>query len=386
MPHDDHDTEVIAAMRLAGHRFNTKGMPADSLVEVAALEDILRSLVRQFWQERNPSRQRVPKGYDAEITLRLTYIDQGSAVPVLEHDPDLGIGDLFRGDEVRQDYARARDLLQQFIEHAQTGQGQIPPEIRKIPSSKMKKFGQSLRRDESIQIASMNLTDWGPITPYTPATRTSALSNLLGEYTERVTVDGTVTAITPITGKLTVRDRERKTSVQVPYLQAGVHVSIESAEQIFECHVEGIGEFTADGRLTKLDNISTLDIIDVTEDARVIRQLVGSLAALETGWIDGELGEPISPEVIDRSHAVIDAMIALGNITRTVFPTEEGGVRFYWPDAENQLSIEVEPHVALYIHTTDPSAGTFADESVPPDETNLIDRLDSWLAEEHNSD
>ncbi len=33
----------------------------------------------------------------------------------------------------------------------------------------------------------------------------------------------------------------------------------------------------------------------------------------------------------------------LGNVTGSVFPTEQGGVRFYWPLAENQLTIEVEP-------------------------------------------
>ncbi|MFI6310830.1 hypothetical protein ACIBEK_12030 [Nocardia fusca] len=386
MPTDDPGTRVIAAMRLAGPRFDADGMPADSLLEVAAFEDVLRSLVRQFWLARNPSRQRVPAGYDAEITLRLTRIGSGSAVPVLEHDPYLGIDDLFREDEVKQDYARARGVMEQFIEYAKTGEGQIPPEIRQVPPSKIKKFGQSLRRDESIQIASRELEDWEPVISYTPATRTSALGDLLGEYTQRVTVDGYVTGFNPISGRLTVRDRERKIYVTLPYLQAGVHVSIESAEQLFECHAEGIGAFTANGQLTKLDSISTLDIIDLTEDARVARQLVNDLANLEEGWIDGELGEAISPEVIERGNSVVDAMIALANITRTVYPTEEGGVRFYWPEAENQLSIEVEPDCALYIHAVDVAAGTFADGSVPPHATNLIDHLDSWLAEEHTDD
>jgi hypothetical protein len=90
---------------------------------------------------------------------------------------------------------------------------------------------------------------------------------------------------------------------------------------------------------------------------------------------------PIGASVIERGRAVIDAMIALSNITRTVSPTEEGGVTFFWPEAENQLSIEVEPTGALYVHTTDLSAGTFTDGKIPADVDDLADALDSWLAE-----
>ena len=76
----------------------------------------------------------------------------------------------------------------------------------------------------------------------------------------------------------------------------------------------------------------------------------------------------------------------LGNITRSVFPTKEGGVRFYWPETENQLSIEVEPSGALYVHAADVKAGTFQDATVPEGVANLADRLATWLIEENAAD
>ncbi|WP_109523550.1 hypothetical protein [Nocardia aurea] len=384
MPSDDSESRIIAAMRLSGQRFKSNGMPADSLAEVAALEDILRTLVRQFWLDRNPSRQRVPAGYDSEITLRLTRIGEGSSVPVLEHDRELGKDELFREGEVKDDYARALDIVGQFIEYAETGSGSIPPEMRSVPSAKIKKFGQTLHRDDAIQIAHTDQIEWKTVIRYTPATRAHALGQLLGVYTEQVTVEGRVTKFDTERGRLTVRDRERGNEVVVPYLHTGVNANIGSdEEQHFECVAEGIGEFKANGRLVRLESISSLDLNDVTEDARAVRQLLNDLADLEEGWIDGDSGEPISPEVIERGHAVVLAMIELGNITRVVSPTEEGGVRFYWHETENQLSIEVEPSRALYIHTADLSAGTFADARVPPDADDLTDRLNSWLAEEH---
>lgn len=126
--------------------------------------------------------------------------------------------------------------------------------------------------------------------------------------------------------------------------------------------------------------VDVLSDPDLAEDARTARMALGGLASLEEGWVDGDAGEAISAEVISRGAQVIDVMEDLGNVTRSVFPTEEGGVRFYWPRAENQLTIEVEPSGALYIHTADVAAGTFQDEAVPTD-ADLTDRLAAWLVE-----
>ncbi|CCQ13373.1 MULTISPECIES: type I restriction endonuclease subunit R [Nocardiaceae] len=120
-----------------------------------------------------------------------------------------------------------------------------------------------------------------------------------------------------------------------------------------------------------------------SEDARAAHLALGALAFLEEGWVDGDAGEIISREVISRSSQVIDVMADLGNVPGSVFPTEQGGVRFYWPHAGNQLTIEVEPSGALYIHTADVAAGTFQDETVPKD-ADLGERLSTWLVQEGN--
>lgn len=126
-------------------------------------------------------------------------------------------------------------------------------------------------------------------------------------------------------------------------------------------------------------------VIDLAEDARTARKALGALAFLEDGWLDGEAGQAISTQVINRSVEVIDAMTNLGNVTKSVFPTEEGGVRFYWPDAVNQLSIEVETSGALYVHTADVAAGSYQD-AVVPGGADLSDRLAAWLVENDADD
>ncbi|MEV0360302.1 hypothetical protein AB0H71_30030 [Nocardia sp. NPDC050697] len=380
-PTPDADSRTIAVMRLSGARFNSDGMPADALVEIAAFEDILRSLVRLYWHDRHPGRKRMPKGYDDEITLRLTAIGDGSAVPVLEHDSTLRANDLFGPYEIKQDFARAIDTLEQFVNYGYSDKGRIPTDIRRLPSNKMKKFGQTIRKGEAIQVAATVPDSWDTITRYTPDARRNALVTLIGNFTRPVTVEGQVIDFNVSTGRLVVRDREHKGDIPIPYLESGLSASIDSAKQLFECVAEGVGEFNADGRLIKLITVISLDVTDVTEDARVVRASLDALADLNDGWVDGESGEAITQAVIERGNAVIDAMIALSNITRTVVPTEDGGVSFFWPDAENQLSIEVEPTCALYVHTTNLAAGTFADDKIAPDVINLVDTLDSWLSE-----
>lgn len=385
------DTRVVAAMRLSGRRFDPVGMPADALVEVAAFEDLLRSLMRLYWFDRNPNRTRLPKGYDHTITLRLTAIAEGSAVPVLEYDGALIPDDIFGPHELTRDFARAIQTLGDFITYSFSDISRIPRDIRRLPSSKVKRFGQTMQEGEAIQISSTvptDATEWEAIPRYTREVRTNALVGLIGSFTQPVTVEGQVIDFKVGSGQLVIRSRDHGGDISIPYQESDVKVSIVGSpeSQLFSGQAEGIGEFNADGRLTKLVSVSSLAVVDVTQDARIARTSLETLAELATGWVDGESGEPTTPTALARGRAVIEAMIALNNITRTVAPTEEGGVTFFWPEAENQLSIEVEPTGALYIHTTDLAAGTFSDGLVPAGDDNLIDALDSWLSEAAGND
>lgn len=375
------DARVIALIRLSGARFDSVGIPADALAEVAALEDILRSLVRLYWRDRNSGRKRIPKGYDDQITLRLTTIGDGSAIPVLEYDSALDDGDLFGPYELKQDFSRAVGAIEEFVNSGITDSNQIPNDIRRLPANTVKKFGQTIRKDEAIQLAAIRPSSWDSVAQYTPDSRREALVNLIGSFTRRVTIQGKVTEFNVAAGRILVRDREQRRDIPVPYFESGLAVRIDSEFQLFECEAEGVGEFNADGRLTRLVSVDSLYVTEVTEDARAARAKLESLGDLEAGWLDGENGSTISRIVIERGHAVIDAIITHSSITRTISPTDDGGVSFFWPDMENQLSIEVEPSGALYIHTVDLLAGTFSDRRISADILNLVETLDPWLVE-----
>lgn len=104
-------------------------------------------------------------------------------------------------------------------------------------------------------------------------------------------------------------------------------------------------------------------------------------AALDPATFDDAPAQPISAQVFARASEAIDAMRALDNVATTLFPTDTGGLRFYWPDSDNQMTVDVESSGAVYVHVTDLPAGTYRDETIPAD-SDLTNRLAVWLADD----
>ncbi|PFG33646.1 hypothetical protein [Sanguibacter antarcticus] len=81
--HADQPDESFIYLRLAGDRFDAPGMPANSIIEVQRLSELIYDVARGVWLEQNPGRSRVPSAFVAALDLRLVSIGEGSALPVL---------------------------------------------------------------------------------------------------------------------------------------------------------------------------------------------------------------------------------------------------------------------------------------------------------------
>lgn len=106
---------------------------------------------------------------------------------------------------------------------------------------------------------------------------------------------------------------------------------------------------------------------------------LGALAPLGPGAFDDAPAQPISAQAFARASDAIDAMRTFDNVATALFPTDTGGLCFYWPDSDNQMTVDVEPSGAVYVHVADLSAGTYRDETIPAD-SDLTSRLAVWLA------
>lgn len=108
------------------------------------------------------------------------------------------------------------------------------------------------------------------------------------------------------------------------------------------------------------------------------REALAALADLEEGWLYEDVGAPVTAEAMNRANEVLDAVENLQAPTPSVFPTEEGGVRFFWSETETQLTVDVEPSGDVCVHTAEMMSGTF--QYVPLDwGVSLSEQLSVWL-------
>lgn len=100
--------------------------------------------------------------------------------------------------------------------------------------------------------------------------------------------------------------------------------------------------------------------------------------ALEDGWLDGDAGSAVTDAAKERATAIAEGLTD-GHGDVSVFPTEEGGVRFFWAESASRLSVDVEPNGDVCLHTVSMKPGMFQYVVLTEGES-LGEYLTRWLA------
>jgi hypothetical protein len=115
----------IAVLKFNGPRFEDHGLDVDVLPEIIAYKQLLQETAKALWKRKNPNRQRLPKNFDAEISLKFFEIEPGSAgVPLLRSATGRLAPRLPFDDELDD----AAKLLESSIRMAGTS-GAVPKEL-----------------------------------------------------------------------------------------------------------------------------------------------------------------------------------------------------------------------------------------------------------------
>ncbi|HEX8200584.1 MAG TPA: hypothetical protein VF590_08855, partial [Isosphaeraceae bacterium] len=77
------NVEPFLKPRLTGPRFDGGMVPLHVLADFAVLEQMIVEIAKWKFREENPRRKRVPRGFIDGISLKLTGVEDGSAVPVI---------------------------------------------------------------------------------------------------------------------------------------------------------------------------------------------------------------------------------------------------------------------------------------------------------------
>jgi hypothetical protein len=146
----ENSRKQIAILRFEGPRFKDHGLDVDVLPELVAYKRLLQETAKEIWRSHHPGRQRLPKNFDAGISLKFFELQSGSTgvplfreiapgqvpLPLFEHELDQAV-------MVLEDAIAAAGATSKFA----------PSDLPRSVIPLFEQFGQTLRLDECIQIS-----------------------------------------------------------------------------------------------------------------------------------------------------------------------------------------------------------------------------------------
>lgn len=341
--------EPFISPRLTGKRFEDHAIPLELLEDFSALEELVFEVAKHLYLIDNPGRQRVARGFANGVSLKLSGVESGSAVPkILLVAATLG---LFPNENSHY-FERARDQIIKGIDAAAKNQN-VSTYIPENLLGYFNRIGKRLKDDETI--------DFSPDTNYdaklTKATRKKLV--LSSPKNEEVVSEASVR------GTIPEADKSRHTfTIQ---LQSGQRVLADLAaphqETVLEafnkfedrCHVlvSGVGVYDKFDRLTKFQSIEHVTMLDPLD----VGVRLNDLAELRDGWLNGE-GTGLDRSALRWFADTFDNNYEVELPLPLLFPTLDGGIQAEWSVINIEISLKIDLQNKIgHFHSLDIATG-----------------------------
>ncbi len=260
-------TRELTTLRFQGPRFDDHGLDLDVLPELTAYKALLVETAKALWRTQHPDRERLPKGFEADLSIKFYRLVEGSTgVPLVRVVPEeRGNLPLFE-DELDQ----AADLLETTIEQADAGQP-LPAKLPKNVVPLFDQLGRTLRPTEAIGIRSARRRTE---VRFNSEVREKLARIAEGDYEDSVEIIGEVRA-TDLDGysfALREDDGNKVKGVFAPDQEALFTEALRD-HAVRRLRVSGVGEFSGiTGRLKivrKVTNLSPVNVEEPTFDGSV---------------------------------------------------------------------------------------------------------------------
>jgi len=320
--------------RLVGERFDGHAIPLEVLKDLAVLEEMVVEVAKWCYLQDHQERQRVPRGFTDGISLKLTAVDEGSAVPVLEAfpaRPEL----LPTGAEAYFD--RARDAIIMAIDAAEHDQ----PITEHLPDSLLGYFdrlGRSLRDDELIEFAPER-TDRPARLNRNTRRKLLLTSSQVRELTEEVQLRGAIPEAdqAKMSFDLQIIGGPRVSAPIAAHHLSPVLEAFNGYAQGIRVIVQGIGRFNRHNRIQSIESIEHISVLDAND----VGARLDELRTLKHGWLDGK-GQAPSQEGLDWLARHFAEQYPDDLPVPYLYPTAEGGVQVEWSLEGRELSLEID--------------------------------------------
>jgi len=327
-------TRPFLRPRLTGARFEGHSIPLEFLKDLAVLEEMIVEVAKTEFLKDHPGRKRSPRGFTEGIEMKLTGLEDGSAIPVISLV--VAATSLFPPDNQAY-FERARDSVVNAIAAAEQNQS-ITDHLPEKTLSYFDRIGRSLRDGEAIEFTTS--------TRSTPAKLTKEIRRklvLASSKVQELTEDTTIRGIVP------EADQEKMTfDVQlidgrrIPATVGAQHLdTIIDAFNGYRCgsrvFLQGIGRFNRNERLLSFDSIEHASILDPLD----IPARLDELRTLKDGWLEGQGCAP-SQEGLDWLSQAFGQHYPDELPLPHLYPTAEGGIRAEWSIGQNEITLEID--------------------------------------------
>ena len=247
----------VAVLRFNGPRFEDHGLDVGVLSEIVAYKRLLQETAKEIWRRKHPKRVRLPKKFDAEITLKSLNLEPGSTgVPLMREMPLAQVPQLV---SLEDELDEAAVLLEEGIRAAGESESvatQLPRNI--IPL--FEELGKTLREDEFLLISAGTRDETAR---YDRPVKERILAWATSSYTDLVDLTGEVRA-TDLDGlKFTLRLQDGR-KVAGRFKPEHETLVLKALGEHFSrrMRVKGVGDFASeDGTLKQIVNIDQLELI-----------------------------------------------------------------------------------------------------------------------------
>jgi len=323
--------------KLTGKRFDEHSVPVEVLQDFAALQELIVDLAKKIYFEENPARKRVPKGFTDGVTLNLQEVEEGSAILNFLLGTALAASPILGEDSHAYTYfEKAKNKVIEVVAAAEKGDN-----VRQILGVKylhyFNRIGRSLKEDE---VVTFNPKASSGVARLNKNTRNRIVQSLSEDasYTDNFNLVAAIATIDRADKQFSVLVNGQKIPAKLD--QNNFKLVVTTFNEYYSTPyvaIEGEGVYDRNGKLTKINSISSMDILDPLD----VSLRISELSELKDGWFNLE-GKAPDKSGLYKFETLFKANYNENLPLPTIFPTVSGNIQLEWTISDREISLEVD--------------------------------------------
>lgn len=314
--------------KLEGQRFVGHSVPLDMLKDFAALQEMLVEVAKWRFLADNPDRQRTPRNFTADFDLRLTGIEDGSAVLKIS----LMVASLFPSGH-QQYLQKAKTDVIEAVAAAEAGQQPaLPPYLL----SYFDRFGRGLKPGESIAFEGSG----GTARLNTEIRQRLVRYSQVTEFTDEILVYARVYEADKrnSTFQLEILNGQRLSGpLREPYESVVMDaLKTYGKKDVQVISVQGVAKFDMGGKLCSFETVEHVTLTDPLD----IDRRIAELSLLKDGWLDGQ-GSALDSDKLHLAGTQFRTRLDPTLPPPFLYPTFEGNLRAEWSLDKAEVSVDI---------------------------------------------